>query len=161
MRKITFIIALIAIVSNITFAQYKEIPYETKTKLKSSSGLILGFINPKNFSLTHSFNMSFVSSGNANLSLASYTATLSYNVLKNLKINADVTMQYSPFASIGGTSAVNKDFQNSFNGINLSRVSLDWRPAKNMYFSFNYINNKNGYWYNDLNYMNRWNDFNP
>lgn len=161
MRKITFIIALIAIISNITFAQFKEIPYETKTKLKSSSGLILGFINPKNFSISQSVNMSFISSGNANVSLASYTATLSYNILKNMKINADVTLQYSPFASIGGTTAANKDFQNSFNGINLSRVSLDWRPMKNMYVSINYINNKNGYWYNDLNYMNRWNEFNP
>ncbi len=161
MRKITFIIALIAIISNITFSQFKEIPYETKTKLKSSSGLILGFINPKNFSISQSVNMSYISSGNANVSLASYTATLSYNILKNMKINADVTLQYSPFASIGGTTAVNKDFQNSFNGINLSRVSLDWRPMKNMYVSINYINNKNGYWYNDLNYMNRWNEFNP
>lgn len=158
MRKISLIIALIALLSNLSFAQYKDIPYETKAKLKSNN-LILGFINPKNFSLSHSINMSYQTMGNANVSLTSYTATLSYKVLDNLKISADVTAQYSPFASLGSNSVLNKEFQNSFNGINLSRVSLDYRPMKNMYIRIDYVNNSNNnFWYNDYNYFNRWNN---
>jgi hypothetical protein len=163
MKKIALIALTIALVSNFSFSQFKDIPAETKTKLKSgsSSGLILGFINPKNFSINHSFNMSMQSGGNTSVSLASYTATLSYKVLQNMNVSADVTMQYSPYASIGsGNPALNKDFQNSLNGINLSRVSLDYQPFKNMFISINYVNLKNnpGLYYNDY-YNNRfWNN---
>ena len=59
--------------------------------------------------------MSVMTGGNSSVSLASYTATLSYKVLKNMNLSADVTMQYSPYASIGSNNpAINKDFQNSF-----------------------------------------------
>ena len=94
--------------------------------------------------------------GNTSVSLASYTATMNYKILKNMNLSADVTMQYSPYASIGSNNpAINKDFQNSLNGINLSRVSLDYQPTKNMYISINYINQKNynPYW-SDNNYYN-------
>ena len=147
MRKITFIVLLLAIIANISYSQYKEIPYETKMKLKNNNGLILGFINPKNFSWSNSFNVSYLNSGNASVSLTSYTGTLSYKFLKNLNVSADITMQYSPFASLGSNTAINKDFQNSFNGISLSRVSMDYQPFKNMFIHFDYINNRNGYYY--------------
>src|SRR6185295_14572834 len=99
--------------SGISFAQYKGIPKETQTKLKSNN-LIFGFINPKNFSMQHSINISYQSFGNSSVSLTSYTNTMSYKIMDNLRVSADVTLQYSPFASIGGLSPLaNKDFQNS------------------------------------------------
>jgi hypothetical protein len=160
MKKLSLILAVLVLVSNFTFAQFKEIPRETKTKLKSGNGLILGFINPKNFSLTHSFNMSYGSYGNASVGLASYTATLAYQVLKNMNISADVTMQYSPYAQISSNPAINKDFQNSFNGINLSRVSFNYRPLKNMFISIDYVNTKNNnlYWYDNYYRNHYWDD---
>jgi hypothetical protein len=159
MRKISLIIALLVLISSYSKAQYKEIPYKTQTKLKSS-GLILGFLNPKSFELNHSFNFSYYSMGNTSVSLASYTGTVSYKILSNLKVSADITLQYSPFASLGGSSGslLNKDFQNSFRGINLSRISLDYQPSANVSIQINYFNNKNSYLlYN--NYFNHWNDF--
>ena len=150
---------LILYPSNTVYSQFKEIPKGTQTKLKSN-GLILGFINPKNFSLQHSVNLSYVTLGNSSVSLASYTATMNYNILKNLRVSADVTMQYSPFASLGSNNSVlNKDFQNSFNGLNLSRVSLEYKPAENMYINIDYINNSsNNYLYD--NYYNRYWNYN-
>lgn len=145
-----------------SYAQFKEIPKETRSKLKGN-GLIFGFINPKNFSINHSVNLSYVTVGGASVSLASYTATLSYNVLKNLRLSADVTMQYSPYASLGiNNPALNKDFQNSFNGINLSRVSLEYKPAKNMFINIDYINNSNPYLLDNYyyNYYDRYWDYN-
>lgn len=63
-----------------------------------------------------------------------------------MNLSADVTMQYSPYASIGSNNpAINKDFQNSLNGINLSRVSLDYHPTKDMSISINYFNQKGSY----------------
>src|SRR5689334_12750105 len=121
MRKLTLIAAALVLVTSFSFSQFKEIPKETKTKLKSGNGLILGFINPKNFSLNHSVNLSYQTMGNSSVSLASYTATLGYKIMDNMNISADITMQYSPYASIGSNNpALTKNFQNSFNGINLS-----------------------------------------
>lgn len=156
MKKLSLIAVILALVTGLSFSQFKEIPNKTKTQLKSgSSGLILGFINPKNFSLTHSFNMSVQTGGNTSVSLASYTATMNYKILKNINLSADVTMQYSPYASIGSNNpAINKDFQSSLSGINLSRVSLDFQPTKNMYISINYINQKNNLYGYGSNYYN-------
>lgn len=147
-----------ALFSSLSYAQYKDIPYETKVKLKSNN-LIFGFINPKNFSLNHSFNLSYQTFGNTSYSITSYTGTLSYKVLDNLNVSADVTMQYSPFADLGLSNAVlNKDFQNSLNGVYLSRVSLNYKPMKNMFINIQYVNNKSSYFLNDY-YFSRWHDF--
>jgi hypothetical protein len=149
MRKISFILVTLVLLGSLSYAQYKEIPYETRVKLKNNN-LIFGFINPKNFSWTHSVNLSYQTFGNSSFSVASYTGTLSYKLLKNLNISADVTMQYSPFASIGGgTPALNQDFQNSLGGIYLSRLSLNYRPLKNMFINIEYYNNRNYSWFDD------------
>lgn len=154
MKKIIFAITITLLITSNSFSQYKDIPANTKNKLKSSNGLILGFINPKKFSISHSFNATFINAGDANVSLTSYTATINYAILHNLNVSADVTMQYSPFASVRGYSnTLNKDFQNSFNGINLSRVALDYSPSKSVHISLNYINNTNNFWLYDNYYF--------
>lgn len=159
MKKLALTAVILALVTGISFSQFKEIPGKTKTKLKSGNGMILGFINPKNFSISHSFGMSVMTGGNTSVSLASYTATMNYKILKNMNLSADVTMQYSPYASIGSNNpAINKDFQNSLNGINLSRVSLDYQPTKDMMISINYFNTKGSYYGYD-NYYNGY--YNP
>jgi hypothetical protein len=78
-----------------------------------------------------------------------------------MKISADVSMSYSPFASIGSSNAtVNRDFQNSFNGLNLSRVSFDYKPSKNVYISLSYYNMKNSnMWMYDNSLYNRYSGF--
>jgi hypothetical protein len=158
MKKLLVITAVTILMSQFSFAQFKDIPYETKTKLKSGN-LIFGFINPKNFSLTHSFSVSYVNIGGNSISLTSYTGTLSYKILENLKLSADITMQYSPFASLKyGTDALNKDFQNSLTGIRLSRVSLNYKPAKNVFINIDYVNSPYYlYGINDPYYL--WNGF--
>ncbi|MCX7877599.1 MAG: hypothetical protein N2510_03040 [Ignavibacteria bacterium] len=143
MKKILYI-SLALLVINTSYAQFKEIPERTKTKLKS--GLILGFINPENFSLTHSFNISYYNSGNTNISLTSYTATVGYKISDNMNLDADITMQYSPYASINHSNITNKEFQRSLSGISLSRVSFNYRPFKNMFININYYNNSNSFY---------------
>lgn len=161
-KAITFILAPIIVINFFAFSplysQFKEIPKDTKVKLKSGSGLIFGFINPKNFSIQHSFNLSYATFGDASYSLTSYTATLNYKILDNLRLSADVTMQYSPFASLGANNtSLNKDFQNSLNGINLSRISLQYKPTENMFINVDYINNNNLYLYDNYYYNRFWN----
>ncbi|MCC7158726.1 MAG: hypothetical protein IT281_04220 [Ignavibacteria bacterium] len=71
MRRLSLIVLIIALVSSVSFSQFKDIPTETKSKLKSNSGMILGFINPKNFSISHQINMSYQTGGNSSVSLTS------------------------------------------------------------------------------------------
>lgn len=158
MRKLSIILIISALLGSLSYAQYKEIPYETRVKLKSNN-MILGFINPKNFSLRHSFNLSYQTFGSGSYSIASYTGTLSYKILENLNVSADVTMQYSPFANLGSSNSVlNKDFQNSLNRVYLSRVSLNYRPFKNMFINIDYVNNRNSYLLPYDYYFSRWSD---
>lgn len=158
MKKIFVITTLIILISGVSFAQFKDIPSETKNKLKSEK-LWFGFINPKNFSLKHSFSAQFISFGGNSVSLTSYTGTLSYKILDNLQISADLTLQYSPFASLYSASKLeNQNFQNSLGGIYLSRVSLDYRPAKNIFINIDYINSPYNLFYLNNPYS-IWNDF--
>ena len=157
MRKISLILFVLVLVGNVCYAQFKDIPYETKEKLKNNN-LILGFINPKNFSWSSSINMSFQTFGSGSASIASYTGTLGYKILNNLNVSADITMQYSPYATLGSSiGSVNKDFQNSLNGVYLSRLALDYQPFKNTFLHIEYDNLKNNYnWPYYFNGLSRW-----
>jgi hypothetical protein len=158
MRRIFVITAVIVFISQISFGQFKDIPTETKTKLKSGN-LWFGFINPKNFSLKHSFSVQYITYGGNSVSLTSYTGTLSYKILENLQVSADVSMQYSPFASLNSaTPSMNREFQNSLTGVYLSRVSLAYKPAKNVFINIDYVNSPFNYYHLNDHYS-LWNDF--
>lgn len=135
-----------------SFAQYREIPEATKTRLKS--GLILGFINPDNFYLNHSIGISYFNINNASVSLTSYTATVGYKINAKMNISADITMQYSPYASVGSfNQSLNRDFQKSLTGIIISRVSFNYKPFKNLFINIDYFNNRNAFFKNDLRFF--------
>jgi hypothetical protein len=152
MRKITFITAILIVFVHLSYSQFIGIPEDTKKDVQNNH-LILGFINPKNFSFQSTFGMSYNSYGSASYSLASYTGTLAYKIRDNMNISADITMQYAPSANLGTNNlAANKSFQNYLNGINLSRLSFNWMPAKNLYVNFSYINNKSNYFNSFDNY---------
>ncbi len=154
MRKISILLAVLVVMINISYAQFIGIPEETKKEIQNNH-LILGFINPKNLSFHSSIGMSYNTFGGTSYSLTSYTGTLAYKIRDNMNVSADVTMQYSPYANAGTNNlADNKSFQNYLSGINLSRLSFSWAPAKNFFINFEYLNNK----YNN-NYFNGYNNF--
>jgi len=146
MKKITLILAAITILTSVSIAQYTGIPdtdIPQNQKQSTSTSNILGFINLKNFTWTNTFNMSYSSFGNMSYSVASYTGTLGYKLRDNMHISADITMQYSPYANFGTNNRVdNKSFQNYLSGVNVSRVSFNWQPFKNMFVNVEYYNPK-------------------
>ena len=149
MKKIILILAFITL-ANAAFAQYIGIPEDTKKEIQYNH-LILGFINPKNLSWTNSFSMSYASFGGSSYALTSYTGTLGYKIRNNMNISADITMQYAPYANLGTNSiSDNKLFQNYLSGVNLSRVSFNWQPFKNMFVNLQYFNTKSSNYYNSL-----------
>lgn len=131
MKRLIAVLILIIITSNFSIAQYKgddsKNPNSLKPYNKSSNNLILGFINPNNFTMNHSFNVSMMSTSYGNVSLTSYINTMNYRISDRFNLSADVKMQYSPFASSNLGPSYATSLQNNLNGIFLSRASLNYR----------------------------------
>lgn len=147
------IITLVTI--NSGYSQFKPIDTRSTPYAASTGNLILGIFNPKNFTMNHSFNVSMLSTATGTVSLTSYTNSMNYQFSKKLSVSADVTMQYSPFASsVYGTGYANQ-MQKDFSGLNLSRASLNYKISDNSYIKFEYVNEKN----NPYSYYNPYSPF--
>ncbi len=113
--------------------------------------LLLGFINPENFSMSHSYSMSYTTSGNNGLALGVYTNTMRYKFAENFNLQVDASLVHSPYSSFG------KNYQNQINGIYLSGAALKYQPWKDVNISVQYRNIPGGY-YNDFYGYNRFGD---
>lgn len=139
MKKIfALVFAIVVVISNLSQAQFKG--YDDKGPLsnKTSNNLILGFINPKNFSMNHSFNVSMMTSAYGNVSLTSYINSMNYRISNRLNVSADVKFQYSPFASSSLGQSNSNSLQNNLSGIFLSRASLNYKISDNSFINFEY-----------------------
>jgi len=143
MKKLVVIIAL-ALCTGI-FAQFREQIDSQPTihdgLIKNTvPSLVLGFINPNNFSMKHSVNLSYSAFGNQGIALGVYTNTMMYKFTDKLNISADVSLVNSPYNSFG------KDFANQLNGIYLSRAELNYQPWENFSVNVQYRSNPLGYY---------------
>ena len=156
MNKIIAVLIIIIAFTGSLSAQYKGYD-DGKSKYETNSNnLILGFINPNNFTMNHSFNVSMVNTVSGNVSLTSYINSMNYRISDKLNISADVRFQYAPYASsiYGPEAATN--LQNDLSGISLSRASLNYRISENSYINVefrqidqsDYLNNFNNNYYN-------------
>ena len=134
MKKLIFILLFIGSIS--LFGQYKDnglnAPDVKEGIVNHSSGNVLGFINPNNFIMRHSFNLSYSTIGGYGTSLGVYTNSMFYRLMKNLDVQMDVSLVYSPYSSFG------KSFQNDINGIYISKAAVNYRPFKDMFISVQY-----------------------
>lgn len=157
MKKTLYIFIIIAIIISIntdSFAQYK---IGKDNSLNKNTNLILGFINPANFSMHHSFQVSYLGSKYGSISVTSYINSLNYKVSDKFNISADIALQYSPYA----TSSFGKDYasrmQKDFSGISLSRLTVDYKISNDASFKLEYRNINNPYYdpyYNNNYFMN-------
>jgi len=157
MKKLFYIIIISFLTFSVvgsTFSQYRT---GKDNILNKNTNLILGFINPANFTMKHSFQVSFLGSMYGNISLTSYINTLSYKFSDKLNISADISLQYSPYASSSFGSEYSKRLQNDFSGISLSRLSLDYKISDDASLKFEYRNINNPFYdpyYNNNNFYN-------
>jgi hypothetical protein len=101
----------------------------------NSFGSLLGFINPDNFSMRHSFGLSYTAFGGyGGAALGVYTNSLSYKFNDQLKLETDISIVNSPYNSFG------KDFSKQINGIYLNRAQLTFKPSDNMNIFIQYRN---------------------
>ncbi len=102
--------------------------------VSQQSELLLGFFNPNNFTMRHSYSMSYSTFGGHGLALGLYTNSMMYQITENLNIQADVSLMHSPYSTFG------KGFQDNFNGIYLSRAQLNFKPSDDFLITVQYRN---------------------
>ncbi len=154
MKKLIIIIALT--VCSVYFAQFRD-QIENKPTIhdglikNSVPSLLLGFINPNNFSMKHSVDLSYSALGNQGMALGVYTNSMLYKFTDNLNISADLSLVNSPYNSFG------KDFANQINGLYLTKAELNYKPWENFSVNIQYRNNPLGYYspYGYSGYYNR------
>ncbi len=135
MKKIIIIVAITF--CNVMFAQFREQVENQPTMhdglvRNTVPSLVLGFINPNNFSMKHTVDLSYSAFGNQGMALGVYTNSMLYKFTDNLNISADVSLVNSPYNSFG------KDFANQLNGIYLTKAELNYKPWENVTMSVQY-----------------------
>jgi hypothetical protein len=154
------LVMLFAIFAVSSFAQYKD-PGFPKNNVKDGiitqpSSSLFGFLNSENFSMHHSYSMSYSSFGGNGLALGVYTNSMNLSLAENLNVQVDASLVHSPYSSFG------KDVQNSINGIYLSRAALNYKPWDDVYISVQYrqipaYSYPYGGYYNSFNMFDRFN----
>ncbi len=89
-------------------------------------------LDPSRFHMTNSFSLMYSSSNGRSQSLGMYLNSIEYQISDPLKIRLDL-------GYVQNTSSLfnsNNGIQN--NGKILPGVSISWKPAKNLFFQFNY-----------------------
>ncbi len=146
MKKL-FIILLFASSLSIN-AQYKDQPTQLDVKsgiVKDYSSSLFGFINPNNFKMNHSFDISYQTSGFGNIALTTYTNSMFYKFNDQLNFQADISLVNSPY------NTFNENFSKSINGLYLSRAQINYKPTEDMTIMFQYRNIPAAY-YNPYNW---------
>lgn len=138
-----FVFLVFASLSN---AQFKS-DLENKSNIQngilntSSFGSLLGFINPDNFSMHHTFDLSFSSFGSlGSMTLGVYTNSMEYKFSDKLNIQTDISIINSPYSTFG------KDFSKQINGIYLNRAALNYKISDNMKVFVEYRSFPGGYY---------------
>ncbi len=134
-RAILVLTATILLVS-LSFSQFKE-QIETKPDVYQSiiqggQRSYLGFFNPANLFMRHTFSVSYLSIGGKGMMINSYTNSIFYRFSDNLNLQADISLVNSPFSSFG------QGFQKGINGIYINRIELNYRPFENMLINIQY-----------------------
>lgn len=146
-----YLFALIILVSISINAQFKDPVFENEKPkdgiMNNSTNSLFGFINPDNFSMHHSFGLSYSTFAGQGMSLATYTNSMMYKFSDQMNIQLDASFVTSPYSSLG------KDFQNSIQGIYVSRAAFNYRPWDDVSISIQYRNIPN-YYYDPFNRFN-------
>lgn len=132
-------------------AQFKDPAFPTESPkdgiINNSSNSLFGFLSSDNFSMHHSFGISYSAFAGQGLSLATYTNSMMYKFTDNMNVQLDASFISSPYSTLG------KDFQNSLQGVYISRAAFNYKPWEDVSISLQYRNlpylynnNYNGYY---------------
>lgn len=133
MKKLLFMILL---TMSVSYAQFRNDNNSGDIKNSifkgNSTDSILGFFNPDNFSMHHSFDLSYSTFGSDGMALGVYTNSMAYKFSDKLDLETDISIVNSPYNSFG------QSFTKQINGVYLSRAQLNFKASDNMNISIQY-----------------------
>ena len=88
-------------------------------------------IDPSKLLMRQQYSLSYSSFGNEAISLGQYTNSMMYQFNENLNARFDVTLQHSPYNSLGKNGDV-------LNGIFLNRAEINYKPLDNLFLKLSY-----------------------
>lgn len=143
MKKLFLLVFVLTV--SVSFAQFRD--ESNKPDIRSgivknnSFGSILGLINPNNFSMRHSFDISYSAFGNiGGMALGVYTNSMAYKFSDKLNLETDISVVNTPYNTFG------QEFSKQVNGVYLSRAQLTFKPSDNMNISIQYRSVPGGYY---------------
>jgi hypothetical protein len=143
MKKLLLILFILSSIN--IYAQFRdELNKQPDIKsgiMNNSTSTLFGLFNPDNFKMSHTFDISYQSSGFGNLALSTYTNRMFYKFSDQLNFQADISLVNSPYNTFG------KDFSKQINGIYLSRAQLNYKLSENMNIFLQYRSYPPGYYY--------------
>ena len=104
-----------------------SIPWSIHNQDKYQSSL--SFLDPSRFNINHSFTMSMISGSQGMLSLAGLSNNISYLVLDNLKVDANVTV-YKAQMALDGKNQLDLSFD----------AAVTYKPTKNSFLQLRFQN---------------------
>ena len=138
------IILILLVTTGVSFGQFRE-EYEKPKDIKGGiindtpPSLMLGFFNPQNFSMNHSFSLSYSAFSGQGVSLGVYTNRMMYKFSEDFDIQVDASMVTSPYNTFGD------NFTDQISGIYLSRAQVNYRPSENTSISLQFRQVPYGY----------------
>jgi len=134
MRNIlTILFIFVFSVLNAQFKDQLNVPVNYKSGiLNGNSSSLFSFINPDNFNMRHTFDLSFQAFGGGSLAMGVYTNSMMYRISDNLNVEADLSVVNSPYNSFSD------DFAKQVNGFYLSRAQINYKPTENMSIMIQY-----------------------
>ena len=144
MKKMIFII--IVLFASVNYAQFKDPAFPT-SNIKDgivdySSGSLFGFLNSENFTMRHSFGMSYSAFAGHGIALGTYTNSMMYHFSEDLNVQLDASIVHSPYSTFG------QEFQNDLSGVYISRAALNYKPWKDFHITLQYNQFPGSYFYN-------------
>ena len=141
------VLLILTIISSISFAQFKgdeNKPLDIKSGILSSNPVssIFSFINPENFSMSHSFGISYSSFGSEGLALGVYTNHMAYKFNEDFNFELDASIVNSPYSTLG------ESFTKSINGFYIDRARINYNPSKDFNISLMFSNSPYSYYGN-------------
>jgi hypothetical protein len=132
-----FVIALSLLAASKSASQFKRTS-DDQPKVSDSfirpetDSDLLSFFNPDNFKMRQSFSMGYMTMGGQGLSLGTYTNSMMYKLSSKVDVQADVSLQTSPYSSFG------QRLQSSLTGAFLNSAAVNYRPTDNMLLRVSY-----------------------
>jgi len=155
MKKVIFL--FIIMLSLNSFAQFKDSGLPTASIrdgiVDQSVGSLFGFLSSDNFSMQHSFNLSYSAFGNQGLALGVYTNSMMLKLADNINFQVDASIVQSPYSTFG------REFRDKLSGIYITRAAFNYKPWDDVFISVQYRNLPMSYHYSDYGfYSNRFNN---